>query len=211
LRSSYIGGIPIRGGHIAERAGLFVIIAIGESVLVTGTAFTEHPIDLPNTLAFFGSITGSILLWLIYFSRAESGGRRFISRHTNPSLVAANSYTYLHVILVGGIVLQAVADELVLADPLAQSSALIIALIYGAPIVYLLGNLVFKRSIGAPWLVSHIVGAVALSLLGVAGLVIGLTPLAHMWVANLVLIAVVIGEEIDFRRTQRRRFATVSA
>jgi low temperature requirement protein LtrA len=211
LRSSYIGGIPIRGGHIAERAGLFVIIAIGESVLVTGTAYAGNPIDGPNTLAFFGSITGSILLWLIYFSRAESGGRRFITRHSNPSLVAANSYTYLHVILVFGIVLQAVADELVLAEPLAQSSTLIIVLIYGAPVVYLVGNLVFKRSIGAPWLVSHIAGAIALSLLGVFGLIAGLAPLAHMWISNVVLIAVVIGEELDFRRTQRRRFASVSA
>ena len=133
----------------------------GEFVLVTGAAVTGNPIDLPNTLASFGSITGIILLWLIYFSRAESGGRRFITRPVNPSHVAADGYTYLQVILVGGIAPQAAADEFLFAGPLAESSALIIVPIYSAPIVYLAGNLVFKRSIGAPWLVSHTVGAIA--------------------------------------------------
>lgn len=206
LRSSYIGGIPIRGGHMSERAGLFVIIAIGESVLVTGTAFADHPIDLPNTLAFFASITGSILLWLLYFSRAESGGSRFIRRHSNPSLVAANSYTYLHVVLVAGIVVIAVADELVLAHPIDAPRQLTLALVYGAPALYLIGNLVFKKSIGAPWLKSHLAGVGILVIFGAVVLLSGLQlpALVHSWIANVVLIAVVIGEEIDFRRERSR-------
>ncbi len=206
LRSSYIGGIPIRGGHMSERAGLFVIIAIGESVLVTGTAFADHPIDLPNTLAFFASITGSILLWLLYFSRAESGGSRFIRRHSNPSLVAANSYTYLHVVLVAGIVVIAVADELVLAHPIDAPRQLTLALVYGAPALYLIGNLVFKKSIGAPWLKSHLAGVGILVIFGAVVLLSGLQlpALVHSWIANIVLIAVVIGEEIDFRRERSR-------
>jgi low temperature requirement protein LtrA len=206
LRSSYIGGIPIRGGHMSERAGLFVIIAIGESVLITGTAFADHPIDLPNTLAFFASITGSILLWLLYFSRAESGGSRFIRRHSNPSLVAANSYTYLHVVLVAGIVVIAVADELVLAHPIDAPRRLTLALVYGAPALYLIGNLVFKKSIGAPWLKSHLAGVGILVIFGAAVLLSGLQlpALVHSWIANVVLIAVVIGEEIDFRRERSR-------
>jgi low temperature requirement protein LtrA len=207
LRSSYIGGIPIRGGHMSERAGLFVIIAIGESVLVTGTAFTDHPIDIPNTLAFFASVLGSILLWLLYFSRAEAGGSRFIRRHSNPSLVAANSYTYLHVVLVAGIVMVAVADELVLAHPLDGPGRLTLAFIYGAPALYLVGNLVFKKSIGAPWLRSHLGGVALLLLILAATLLPGwpLPALGHSWIANAVLASVVIGEEFDFQREVRRR------
>ncbi len=209
LRSSYIGGIPIRGAHIAERAGLFVIIAIGESIIVTGTSFTTNPISAASTFAFLGSVTGSILLWLLYFSRAEAGGSHFIRRHDHPSLVAANSYTYLHVVLVGGIVLVAVSDELVLAHPTEPARLLTIALVYGAPIVYLVGNLIFKRSIGAPWLKSHLVGTAVLVVLGAISLtqIVSLTALAHMWIANTVLVGVVVGEEIDFRAERRRRRA----
>lgn len=205
LRSSYIGGIPIRGGHIAERAGLFVIIAIGESVLVTGAAFTAAPITLTSCLAFIAAVTGSILLWLLYFSRAERGGSRFIQRHENPSTVAANSYTYLHVVLVGGIVLTAVADELVLAHPTGPARLLTIALVYGAPALYLFGNLIFKRSVGAPWLRSHLAGMAALIAIGAGSMLIesGPSALAHSWIANLILIGVVIGEEADFRATMR--------
>ena len=205
LRSSFIGGIPIRGGHIAERAGLFVIIAIGESVLVTGAAFTQSPITGTSTLAFLAAVTGSILLWLLYFSRAERGGSRYIQRHENPSTVAANSYTYLHVVLVGGIVAVAVADELVLAHPTGPARLLTIALVYGAPAVYLFGNLIFKRSVGAPWLRSHLVGTAALVMLGVGSALVttGLSALAHSWIANVILAGVVIGEEVDFRRTMR--------
>jgi low temperature requirement protein LtrA len=209
LRSSYIGGIPIRGAHIAERAGLFVIIAIGESIIVTGAAFTENPIEAASILAFLASVTGSILLWLLYFSRAEAGGARYIRRHDNPSLVAANSYTYLHVVLVGGIVLVAVADELVLSHPTEPARLITIALVYGAPIVYLVGNLVFKRSIGAPWLKSHLVGTAVLLALGALFLtpLVSLSALAHTWIANAVLVGVVIGEEIDFRTERRKRRA----
>ena len=213
LRSTYISEIPIRGGHMSERAGLFVIIAIGESVLVTGTAFASHPVDTANTLAFFASIVGSILLWLLYFSRAEAGGSRFIRRHNNPSQVAANSYTYLHVVLVAGIVFVAVADELVLAHPADVPRRLTVALVYGAPALYLIGNLVFKKSIGAPWLRSHIAGVALLVVLGGGVIATGwaVPALIHSWIANLVLIGVVIGEELDFRSERERRRTVRSA
>jgi low temperature requirement protein LtrA len=196
---------PMRGGHFAERAALFVIIAIGESVLVTGSAFTAHAIDAQNGFAFLAAFTGSILLWLLYFNRAEAGGSRFIRRHESPTLIASGSYTYLHVILVGGIVLCAVADELVLAHPGGQPSKLTVALIYGAPLLYLVGNLFFKRSVGSPWLVSHLVGASAIAVLGTLALLVPLlvSPLGHAWIANLALAGVVIGEELGYRRGHR--------
>jgi low temperature requirement protein LtrA len=210
---TFTGALPIRGGHIAERAGLFMIIAIGESIIVTGSAFTSHPIEPAGTVAFLSSIIGSIALWLLYFSRAESGGSRFIRRHDHPSKVAANSYTYLHVVLVAGIVLVAVADELVLAHPESAASITGIALIYGAPVVYLLGNLLFKRSIGGPWLRSHLLGVVTLIVLALGAVLVvpGLSFVLHACASTVVLFAVVIGEELDFRRTRRRRLAEAAA
>ncbi len=202
LGRSDISRISMRGGHIAERAALFVIIAIGESVLVTGSAFTDQPIGVASTAALLASFVGSVLLWLLYFSRAESGGSRFIRKHDNPSLVASNSYTYLHIVLVAGIVFTAVADELVLAHPLGDAEPLVIGFVYGAPLIYLFGNLLFKRSVGAPWLVSHLTGAAALIALATVALLAGgiVSPVWHSWIANLVLAAVVVAEEVSYRR-----------
>jgi low temperature requirement protein LtrA len=206
-------GLPIRGGHIAERAGLFMIIAIGESIIVTGSAFTQNPIGMASSIAFLSSIFGSIALWLLYFSNAEAGGSRFIRRHDNPGQVAANSYTYLHVVLVAGIVLVAVADELVLAQPDAAASVTGIVLIYGAPAVYLLGNLLFKRSIGGPWLRSHRLGVVTLVVFVLTAVFVvpGLSFLVHACASTVVLFAVVVGEELDLRRTRRRTLATADS
>jgi low temperature requirement protein LtrA len=203
---SSLENIPIRGGHIAERAALFVIIAIGESVLVTGAAFAEHPIDAAGSIAFLASFVGSILLWLLYFSRAEGGGSRFIKRHAVPSQIASTSYTYIHVVLVAGIVFTAVADELVLAHPTGAAEPLTVALCYGAPLLYLAGNLIFKRSVGAPWLVSHLVGIAALVVLGAGALIAGpaIPAVVHSWIANVVLAGVVIGEDVGWRRTWLR-------
>jgi low temperature requirement protein LtrA len=203
LGRSRLENIPIRGGHIAERAALFVIIAIGESVLVTGAAFAEHPIDAAGSIAFLASFVGSILLWLLYFSRAEGGGSRFIKRHAVPSQIASTSYTYIHVVLVAGIVFTAVADELVLAHPTGAAEPLTVALCYGAPVLYLVGNLVFKRSVGAPWLVSHLIGIASLVVLGAAAVLVGaeIPAVAHSWIANVVLAGVVIGEDVGWRRT----------
>lgn len=202
LGSSFAGEIGIRGGHMAERAGLFVIIAIGESVLVTGTAFTDHSIDLAGTLAFMASIAGSILLWLLYFSRAESGGSRFISRHESPGKVAAYSYTYLHIVIIGGIVLTAVADELVLGHPLEAPTLSTLTLVYSAAVLYLVGNLVFKHSIGAPWLPSHIAGIVVLILLPLITVSADIPALAHTWATNAVLAVVLVAEELGWRRAR---------
>ena len=96
-----------------------------------------------------------------------------------------------------------------LAQPTGPARLLTIALVYGAPALYLFGNLIFKRSVGAPWLRSHLVGTAALIAIGAGSMLIesGPSALAHSWIANLILIGVVIGEEVDFRATMRARHA----
>ena len=60
---------------------------------------------------------GTILFWLLYFSHGAEHGHRFISASEQSGAIARLTYTYLHMILVGGVVLVAVGDELVLAHP----------------------------------------------------------------------------------------------
>ena len=64
----------IAGGHLIERFRLFFIIALGETVLTTGTAFTDEPFELERLLALAIAFTGTVALWWCYFQRAEAIG-----------------------------------------------------------------------------------------------------------------------------------------
>jgi len=196
----------VSGEHMAERAGLFIIIALGESIIVTGTAFGEQDFGPLSAVAFLSAFGSTVLMWLLYFNHGARGGQRFITRATDTGPIARLAYTYLHIPLVLGVVLTAVADELALLHPLGlhegSSLAWTAGLICGAGAVYLLGNAFFKRSVGGPWLLSHFAGVVALAALFAAHSV--LTPLALNWLSNLVLLAVVIADEVGFRRNRAR-------
>jgi low temperature requirement protein LtrA len=196
----------LASGHLAERAALFMIIALGESLLVTGRSFVEHDITPAAIGAFLAAFTGTVLLWLVYFNRAERRGRKFLEESDEPVQVARYSYTYVHVVLVLGVVLVAVADEFVLNHPLQTEDALTPVLIYLGPAIYLAGNLWFKWSTGTFPLRSHLVGIVPLT--GLAILVPlawpHSSPLLHSWLANGLLVAVLAFEEVGVRRARRQ-------
>ncbi|MDI1262844.1 MAG: low temperature requirement protein A, partial [bacterium] len=102
----------VEGGHMAERCALFVIIALGESVVVTGATFTELTWSADNAAAFLSSLVGSIAMWWIYFHRGAEAGSAVLSKSAESGRLARLAYTYLHMPIVAGIILTAVADEL---------------------------------------------------------------------------------------------------
>src|ERR687894_105372 len=64
----------IAAGHLIERFRLFFIIALGETVLVTGNAFTDEPFQLERLLALAIAFTGTVAVWWCYFQRVEGIG-----------------------------------------------------------------------------------------------------------------------------------------
>ena len=60
----------VEGGHFAERCRLFVILALGESILVTGTTFGEIEASTATVSAFVVAFLGSVAMWWLYFSRS---------------------------------------------------------------------------------------------------------------------------------------------
>ena len=196
IKAAPIESWEVQGGHMAERAGLFMILALGESIIVTGTLFSRAEITTSSILALLAAFVGTILFWLLYFSHGAEHGSRFISRSEQTGRIARLTYTYLHMILVGGVVLLAVGDDLVLAhpdDPLETGTQ---AIVIAAAALYLLGNLLFKRSIGRPWLRSHLLGMAALSALWLAApLIPGITPLMLTWIVNGIVALVVVIDE----------------
>ena len=80
-------------------------------------------------------------MWWIYFNIGAERGSRHIADSDDPGKVARLAYTYLHLLLVAGIIVVAVGDELVLAHPTGHTDAKTAAVLIGGPALYLAGNL----------------------------------------------------------------------
>lgn len=190
----------VEGAHIAERCGLFVIIALGESILVTGATFAKIAWSAPVMLGFASAFLSTIAMWWIYFNIGAERGSDRISHHDDPGRIARLAYTYLHLLLVGGIVLVAASDEMVLAHPTGHTDPLVAFCLIGGPALYLLGNALFKRVTGANNLpLSHLVGLGLSAGLGLAYMPLNLEPVALSLGSTMILILVAVWETASYR------------
>jgi low temperature requirement protein LtrA len=187
----------IAGGHMAERCGLFVIIALGESILVTGATFAELAWSPATVAAFVSAFLGSVAMWWIYFNIGAEKASHLIAQSADPGRLGRLAYTYMHIFIVAGIIVAAVADELVLAHPSGHIETPTLAAVLGGPALYLLGNILFKRSV-ATWLpLSHLVGIAALAVLVPAASYS--TPLLLGAAASGVLVIVALWETLSLK------------
>lgn len=135
----------VEGGHLAERCSLFIIIALGQSVLVTGATFAGLAWTPETVAAFLPSFAGSAAIWWIYFDTGSERGAAVIEASDNPGRLARRVYAYIHLPIVGGIIVSAVADALVLAHPMVTAKRDAIAILLGGPALYLAGDALFKQ------------------------------------------------------------------
>jgi low temperature requirement protein LtrA len=133
--------------YMAERCGLFVIIALGESVLVTGATFSGLAWTTPVVLAFLSAFLASLAMWWIYFNTASERGAETMIASGDPGRLARVAYTYIHLFIVAGIIVTAVGDELTLAHPEGHADLKTAFAIVGGPALYLIGTLLFRRAI----------------------------------------------------------------
>jgi low temperature requirement protein LtrA len=187
----------VEGSHVAERCSLFVIIALGESVLVTGATFAGLTWTAEHIGAFLVAFTGSVAMWVIYFNIGAERASHLIASSQDPGRLARSGYTYLHILIVAGIIVAAVGDDLALHHPGNRNDIGTAAVLIGGPALYLLGNMLFKR-LSAPYMpLSHMVGLAMLVLLIPA--VPLTTPLLLSSATTAVLIVVAAWESISLR------------
>jgi low temperature requirement protein LtrA len=187
----------VQGGHMAERCAGFILIALGESIVVTGATFADLNWTAPTALAFVSAFAASIAMWWIYFHRGAEAGSEKISKSAESGRLARSAYTYLHMPIVAGIILSAVADDLVLAHPDGHSDPKTVACAIGGPLLFLVGTILFKHNIRGFLQLSHGVGIVAL-----AALAFFASALSALWLSLLttvLLIVVAIWESLSLR------------
>ena len=186
----------IEGGHFAERCQAFILIALGESIVVTGAALSglAH-VTGAEVGAFAVSLVSSAGLWWLYFDRSAEDAARIIAASDDPGRLGRSAYHDIHPVMVAGIIVSAAADQVTLADPGAVGRGPASWMILGGPGLFLAGHAAFKAVIWrtTPW--SRIVAVVVLALLGLAAPHV--SALALSTCAAAVVIAVAVADRVQ--------------
>jgi low temperature requirement protein LtrA len=179
----------VEGGHFAERCRLFVIIALGESILVTGTTFGEIEPSVATVSAFVVAFLGSVALWWIYFARSAEAARGTFSSSEDPGRLARSAYTYFHLPMVAGIIAVAAADELTVAHPGDHGTVASITLTLGGTALFLAGHALFKWAMFRVLSWPRVVAIAVLAVLMPVGFVVPALALSGATALIVVLLA----------------------
>ncbi|WP_446216027.1 low temperature requirement protein A [Micromonospora sp. IBHARD004] len=197
--------------HWTERHGLIIIVALGESLVAIGVGVTALPISWPIIVASAFGIAVAASLWWAYFDVVAIAAERVLHRAQGAERAALgrDSYTYLHLPMVAGIILLALGFKKVLSyvgddshhrltDPLHGLGLLAL---YGGVILYLLGHLGFRL---------RNMGSVNWPRVAAAGLLVVLLPvadhlpaLAALGLLALVCAGMVAAEVVLFGEARR--------
>jgi low temperature requirement protein LtrA len=192
----------VNPGHLSERCGLFIILALGESILVMGATFSRIEWDSGVLSGLAIALAATVSMWWLYFNIGSVRAMREFSASEVPGRVARLAYTYLHLPIVGGIVIGAAAADWVIGHPHGKVEAYLAWGAIGGPALYLSGNAAFKRVTGSPyWPLSHLVGLGLLIALALVHWL--LEPYELGIVAAATLVTVAIWETVSMRDTAR--------
>ncbi|MFE9958716.1 low temperature requirement protein A [Micromonospora sp. NPDC005299] len=197
--------------HWTERHGLIIIVALGESLVAIGVGITALPISWPIIVASFLGVTVAAALWWAYFDVVSIAAERVLARARGAERAALgrDSYTYLHLPMITGIILLALGFKKVLAyvaddthhrltDPLHGLGLLAL---YGGVIVYLLGHVGFRlrnmRSVNWPRVATTVLLVLLLPMAD------HLPALAALGLLAVVCAGMVVAEMVLFGAARR--------
>jgi low temperature requirement protein LtrA len=198
--------------HFAERHGLIVIVALGESIVATGVGVASLPISWPIVVASTIGLTLAAAVWWAYFDVVSIAAERVLreSRGEERARLARDAYTYLHLPMIAGIVLVALGMKKVLeyvggasdhdlSDPLAT---LPLCIMYGGVAIYLLAHVGFKyrnwRTVSIPRVVAT--GAIVVGVLPATRL----PALGALGLLTAVMVGLIAFEAVTFSELRGR-------
>jgi len=183
---------------MAERVGLFIIICLGETLLISGATFARLDWTPQVWLAFGSAFASTIAMWWLFFSQAHESAAHAIAHSEDPGALARKAYTYSPLLIVAGIIVVAVSDELVLAHPGGHVEPAAALTLLGGPALFLLGTAVAIYALWGRIAWSRLAGAV---LLCAAWLIVPrVTPVVLSWLSTGMLLAVGVWETTRARR-----------
>jgi len=180
----------IEGTHFAERCQAFILIALGESIIVIGATLSglAH-ISGAEIGAVAVALVGSAGLWWIYFDRSADEAEKVIAASDDPGRLGRSAYHLIHPVMVAGIIVGAAADELTVSDPTAPASGPVAWMILGGVGLFLAGHAAFKAVIWRTVSWTRVAGVVVLALLGLAAPHLSAVALGGCTAAVVLLVA----------------------
>jgi low temperature requirement protein LtrA len=180
----------IEGGHFAERCQAFILIALGESIVIIGTTLAGVP--SPTTARVTGFIVAfvtSVTLWWLYFDQSAEAAAEKIARSDDPGRLGRSAYHLIHPVMVAGIIVTAAADEKLLADPGATPTTPAAWMILGGPALFLAGHAAFKYVVWRYLSWPRLAAIAALALLALAAKALPALALAACAAALVAVVA----------------------
>jgi low temperature requirement protein LtrA len=184
----------IEGAHFGERFQLFVIIALGESVVLAAATASDTGLSVGVVGALLLAFLASTALWWLYFGQVAGTvlERIRIAAPDERGQIGRDIYTYLHLPIIAGIVLVAVGDELVIAHPTDELSTAGALVALGGPAVFLAGLMGCAARLGHAQ--SRPRAIAMLALLAAIPLVTGLDGLVVSALLTALLVVLVVAE-----------------
>jgi low temperature requirement protein LtrA len=163
LGASPSDNLKINGEHLAERCALFVIIALGETIITTGKNAASHLETGGTPTVLVCAFLSTVLMWWIYFHDGQERASDKVEETEEPQTTAQYLFTYGHLPIVAGIILTAVGEHFALTHPHEEGSLQHALALLGGPILFLAGTAWMKTvsSRLLPW--SHCTGIAALA------------------------------------------------
>jgi low temperature requirement protein LtrA len=184
--------------HFAERYALFVIICLGESIVAIGVGASGRALNAERVAAVTLGLLTIAGLWWTYFERSASLAEERIRAQANPVLAAADAYSYLHLLLVAGIIIFAVGVKLSIAHAASPLGAGPRFALCGGIVLYLLGHAAFRLRLGGAVNPERLVFAAALLVLAALGE--GVAAWALVAAASAIVLALCALETARDRR-----------
>jgi len=192
----------VETAHFAERFQLFVIIALGETIVLTGSTTAELDLDTARIAAFGLAFLGTAALWWLYFDYVARIAERRLELASDRTTLARDAFTYLHATIVGGVILTAVGYELVIAHPTDVLPGSEVATVVAGPALYLLAHVALRLRMTGTISAKRLTGALACVAVGGVGAFAPALAVAALLVA--VLVAVIAAEQLASARRRAR-------
>jgi low temperature requirement protein LtrA len=187
----------VEGGHFADRFQAFIIIALGEAIVLTGATASAHGLSarVVLALAIAFAITGA--LWWLYFDEVAENAQRNIAESEDPGRLARDAYTYLHLPIVAGIIMVAIADDLLITHPDSTLATAGVVMTVVGPAIYLIGEALVRVRMISSLSPQRLLAVIALGVLGGYGA--HLSSLGLSAGVAAILIALTIWDHQRFR------------
>ena len=192
-------GAAFDAAHFLERCRLFLIIALGESITLIGVTLADRGLTPLNLLTGMTAFAGIVAIWGLQFGSGKKMSEDAGDTTGAPIALAIRAVRSLAV-LIAALVGIAVANELILDEPLQQPGPAVVALLSGGAILILLAQAVYLRVYSSRHLHLRLAGVAALALVGWIGL------LLPAWLFLLLVVTVLGGVALIERRDGQRLF-----